>query len=81
MNKFEQVSSGDQQMALAGGGVRAGGPQSDVRVAGPGEACMVRSNASWVMVIWEPPEQTDTSEKFTFPQLGWWAVKTLPASL
>ena len=57
MNKFEQVSSGDQQMALAGGGVRAGGPQSDVRVAGPGEACMVRSNASWVMVIWDPPNR------------------------
>ena len=58
-------------MALAGDGVRAGGPQSDVKGTEPGEACMVRSNASW-----GPPEQTDMSDNSTFPQLGW-----LPTSL
>ena len=34
---------------------------------------MVRTNASWVMVTWDPllREQTDTTENITFPQLRW----------
>ena len=44
MNKFEHVSSDDHQMSLAGGfpGLMFEG------------GCIVRSNASWVMVTWEP---------------------------
>ena len=51
---------------------------------GPGscswELCTVKSNASWVMVTWEPHPcgwtdwQTRTTENITFPQLRWWAV-------
>ena len=36
----------------------------------------VRSNVLWVMVTWHPfPEQIDTTENITFPQLRWRAVK------
>ena len=58
VNKFEQVSSDSHQISLVRG--QAGGG--------------VRSNASWVIVIWAPPpacEQTDTSENITFPILYW----------
>ena len=36
-------------------------------------ACMMRSNASWVMVTWDPPldRQTDTTKNITFLQLRW----------
>ena len=44
--------------------------------------CMVRSNASRVIVTWDPlwrewqtDRQTDTTENITFPQLRWRAVK------
>ena len=33
--------------------------------------CTVRSNASWVVVTWGPPGQTDTTENIIFPQLRW----------
>ena len=70
MNKFEQVSSDDHQMSLAGG--RAGGPRSDFWGYEP---CTVRSNASWVMVTWGPHVdrqtgwQTDVYENITVLQL------------
>ena len=44
---------------------------------------MVKSNASFVMVKWEPPVDrltdrgTHTTESITFPQLCWHAVITL----
>ena len=59
VNKFEQVSSDDHQMSLAGG---QGGPMSDVKGAGVGSPMSdvqgagllgpyrVKSKASWVMV-------------------------------
>ena len=46
--------------------------------AGTGGPCMVRSNASWVMVAWDRlplSRMTDMSENITFPQLRWRAVK------
>ena len=58
-NKFEQVSSDDHQMSLAGGpmsdvGVRLSGKgrMSDIQWVGHGGGgpCTVRSNVSWVMV-------------------------------
>ena len=34
----------------------------------------VVSNASWVMVTWDPCEQTDATGSITFRQLCWRAV-------
>ena len=76
MNKFEQVSSDDHQMSVAGG--RAGrfsGLMS--KGAGAGGPCTVRSNASWVMVTGELPRTecwTDMTENITFLQLRWQVV-------
>ena len=48
---------------------------------GPGGPYMVRSNASWIMVTWDPcgqnDRQTDMTENITFPQLRWRAVITV----
>ena len=75
MNKFEQVSSDDHQIAvLSRGGV---GPMSGVqreRGGRPhvGGVCTVRSNVSWVMVTWDPlvnrqtPVKTLLSRNFVF---------------
>ena len=52
MNKFEQVSSDGHQMSQAGASSEAG-DMLDIRGGG---TCIVRSNASWAMVIYgEPP--------------------------
>ena len=51
MNKFEQVSSLDHQMSLA---VRSMCTVGLGRVPCVWGACMMRSNASWVMVTWDP---------------------------
>ena len=70
VNKFEQVSTDDPQMSLAGRcpcTVR----YHVWRGLGRGP-CTVRSNSPWVMVRWEPPWtecQTDKTEKINFPQL------------
>ena len=45
---------------LEGAGLRLEGLMS-----GGGGICIVKSNASWVMVTWDPREQTDTSENIT----------------
>ena len=71
MNKFEQVFSDDYQMSLAGAG--PGGPMTHVLGGGvgSGEARIVRSNASWVMVTWGPPSPLWT-DRHTL-------LKTLPS--
>ena len=65
MNKFDQVSSDGHHMSLAVGWGRVGGPQvlcwgwdgrvPQMPVGGRRRGCTVRSNASSVMVTWEPP--------------------------
>ena len=66
MNKFEPVSGLDHQMSEAGH--RTGVPMSHVQ----GGLCTVKSNASWVMVTWDPVDrQTHMSENITFPRLCW----------
>ena len=89
VNTFKQVSSDGHQISSA-----VGSPMSHIWVGvqeshvwclarGQGqEACKVRSNASWVMITWDPPVDrlvwlTDgqTHENITFPQLCWWTVK------
>ena len=84
VNKFQQVSRLDHQMSVAGDqGVlmshvwMRGGVVTGPRL-GQG-LCTVRSNASCVMVTWEPRlppvnRQTDKTENITFPQLRWRAV-------
>ena len=52
VNKFELVSALGHQMSLAGGRARVRGLHR--RGAGDRGSCMMRSNASWVMVTWEP---------------------------
>ena len=47
MNKFEQFSIDDHEMSLPGGGPRG----SHVPCLDGGGLCIVRSNASWLMVI------------------------------
>ena len=66
MIKFEQVSSDGHQVSLAwgpshgvpcvmSGGVGAGARRvSYLMPRGQGQGCIVRSNASWVMVTWNP---------------------------
>ena len=55
VNKFEQVSSLGHQMSLAGAG-QEGFLYRGAAGTGVGAGlCMVRLNASWVMVTWEPP--------------------------
>ena len=52
VNKFEQVSSDDHQMSLAGTGLGWGDPMSGGGPrarAGGGVHCTKRTNASWVM--------------------------------
>ena len=43
-----------------------------------GGTCIGRSDASWVIVTWDPPlwtnRRTDTTENIIFPQLSWRAV-------
>ena len=72
---FEQVSGLGHQMSLSGTRV-SGGLCTGARAGAEmrGFPCMARSNASWVMVIWDPPEQTDTTENITFLQIRWWVV-------
>ena len=74
LNKFEQVSSLGYQMSVRQGRAlyrRWPGLRGRKRVS-----CTVRSNASWEMITWEPPEnrQTDMTENIAFPQLRWWTV-------
>ena len=63
VNKFEQVSSDGQQMSLAGGpgpchmsshDVGGAGAGSLSRGPGLGGGAVQRSNASWVMLTWDP---------------------------
>ena len=77
VNKFEQISSHSHQMWLAEGqggqgwGILMSHVQKEGElgwVKGPmcggrglGGTCILKSNASWVTVIWDPPRgQTDT---------------------
>ena len=56
MNKFEQVSSDDHKMSLAGGRARTNvgaRPRVGARGSVGGGPSTVSSNASWVMVAWE----------------------------
>ena len=60
------------------GGPCTGGPMSGK--PGPGVPCMVRPNASWVMVKWGPlfaDRYTQTTENIIFPQLCWRVVKMM----
>ena len=84
VNKFEQVSSLEHQMSLAGGlGLGLGGGWSQCLEGarlGPGQEglLLMRSNASWVMITWDPlpvDGQTHVGENITFPQLHWQEVK------
>ena len=53
-----------------------GGADSEVPCLGVGPGLRVSSNASWIMVTWDPPPNimTDMTENITFPQLRWRAV-------
>ena len=54
VNKFEQVSSlGYSTLIVVGTGIGLGGGHCTRGRAGGGH-CTVRSNASWVMVTWDP---------------------------
>ena len=58
---------------MSGGPVQKG--QSPVQ---RGDPSMVKSNASWVMITWDPScEEADMAEKITFLQLRWRVVMTL----
>ena len=66
VNKFEQVPGLGYQMSLAKSGCAGPGGhctergQGDVGLGlGSGGSCMVRSNASWVMVTWDCRGQND----------------------
>ena len=79
VNKFERVSGLGHQMSLARGpGLGLGDPCTGRVWAGTGARawapCIVRFKALWVMVPWEPPSHTRTTENITFPQLHWRVV-------
>ena len=90
VNKFEHVSSDDHQRSVAdrvgtlvpyqggvtqvpGWGHKYLGPMSG-QWETEGRVGAVMSNTSWVMVTWEPREQTDICLNITFPQLRLRAV-------
>ena len=54
-------------------GARSGGQGSSMSDVFLGGDCTVSSNASWLMITWEPPvnRQTGTSENITFLQVCW----------
>ena len=53
VNKFEQVSSLGHEMSLAGRGALYKEDGGALYRGWEGCPCMVRSNASWVMVTWD----------------------------
>ena len=68
---------------MSPGGVWDWGPvQRGVRVLYREGVCTERLNALWVMVTHDPSlcERTGMTENITFPQLCWWAVKTIGSS-
>ena len=88
VNKFEQVSSDDHQMSVAGVGPlqwwapdvnSRGYPRSDVQGEGGTLLCDLLHDACDVTA---PNRMTDTCENITFLQLRWRAVKIpeLPAA-
>ena len=69
VKKFEQVFSDDHQMSLVEG---CGFHVWCLGIRAEGRVCTVRSNASWVMVTWDPLPygQTDVYENINFQQIG-----------
>ena len=64
---------------MGSGGAHGRGGPVQLGSMSRGEACLVTSNALWVMVIWEHPPCPQNDGHITFPQLRWWVViKYLP---